>query len=276
MFSSKRTSFFFLVSFLALMLIGLATLPAIAAPEATYELQPIDDTYTVVDDTTQNNNFGLLVATGLAGAEGVTQLGWTWLKFDLAGLSSPIEEARLNISTVCPNFYGGIDSIGIEVFGVDNSFNWSEGSLVYSDYDHSTFTTGTGLDTLDEGTVAAGVVDYYHFTDQGSEQLAAWLEGQRTSGGTATLVLQADTTETEQNVNIEDKELSLTSDTNCTGLDGGAPILQLATAGDPLAVANMNATASSDTTPLIWIAVAAIAVLFSGLLIHQKLREAKG
>lgn len=253
--------------FFALALVGIMAFPTVAAPRATFELQPVDDTYTVVGDSIQNDNFSLLVATGLVGTEGVTQLGWTWLKFDLSSVNTSITEARLNISTVCPNFYGGIDPIGIEVFGVENSFNWNEGALVYSDYDHSTFTPGTGLGALDEDAIVTGVVDYYHFTDLGSERLATWLDIQRTSGdSTATLVLQAVTTEAEQNVNIEDHELSLTADPNCTGADGGPPLLRLEGEEGPVAVESVDAFASNDSSinPYVWLALVTVIVIASG------------
>jgi hypothetical protein len=238
-------------------------------------LNPTDDAYTwIVAESSSYDNLALVLT--FSGSPDLHASQVSYIKFDLSGISFPIQQARLNLSVVTgcntPD-----ELINVAVYGAldvyhNTSTPWLETGINWNNQPDLDPTAVAPLITMDEGVVQLDG-GYHHWTDTGAGDFAEWLEDQRSGDGIATLRLEIvpDPNVTIQNeVWFDDHEGTAIGLPLCTS--SGGPVLQVADAEGPLSITllDVHATASSPASWVVWFGVLALPLLAWGLFTLKK------
>lgn len=254
-----------------------------AAPLLQAGGQPTDDASVIniaVDPGGSQDAIGLWVIWS-QGPDAASQKpsSYAILKFNLTGsaaagglnwpLDTTIAKARLTLYS--PTCLVQDSNVSVALYGMPDSFdNWTEASLPgFSATETAANSAATVL--LKSGAEEGGIIPpaYFHWTDSGGGNFAAWLDSQKNTGtypGVVTLMLKITGATANLGTGFEDRELLGCNSTS------GKPMLHLADAQDPLAV-NMSTFRSADSAvnwPLIAGLGALAAAVIGGLAVARR------
>lgn len=255
---NQRKSFWLYptIFFLSLFLIPLSIRPALAQSNT---LPARQDSYTDRNSPAANFN-GNTLAAGYDNFGAFNPSTFSYLQFDLAGVSSPAHRAVITLTVVSNN--SNAANVTLSLYAVESD-DWNAATLTHNNRP----PTGPLLQSV---TIAGNYLGPVQFGDAAvaDHPVGLYLESQRSGDKIASLLLQVQSATTPGFFGIlllEDEEGSF------DGLNGNEPRL-LPNPGDPTAI-NLSHTQVGLITgnrPLpALITVLALLTLITGFLLHN-------